>query len=448
MKNGTRLRTNKNITDFRTKQELHVTHELSGLRSVCFKQIGVDSGRPPYLDHLQDEWGMMAALLDYKSTLGNQFNTLEGWLHLNDVSASGIRSLLRSVSDSRNTLENAPLTNSDACPKIGAHEAWLRASDALAWKFSDQADLVSEVASRTDVEFVENDDGVRRPYTLDRGSDAFPFVSICFNGSAADILAVAHEFGHAVQLAANPGTFIPPIHREVAAFLSELAIIDFLKAQGDPIAGGLCKAHVSDDAIYLDRDVKALEAALCDPKAAYDYRWNYPVARLLVARLFQRRGQKDLWSDLLGKNAVSELLEIGPGESTLNKVENYLPAAPEPDKDHPAINGYRSLGMMALLDIDYWQGESENLIGDYYLSHVDHLNGKTAMIAFSEDKKPIGYATWTSGPDNADDILVTRQAAPFGDHLSLQKKLKSRLSETAQITSRHSRSARGKQIVW
>ena len=37
MKNGTRLRTNKNIADFRAKQELRVTHELSGVerRTVC-----------------------------------------------------------------------------------------------------------------------------------------------------------------------------------------------------------------------------------------------------------------------------------------------------------------------------------------------------------------------------------------------------------------------------
>ena len=41
MKNGAKLRTNKNIADFRTKQELCVIHELSGLeRTPKFSSWG------------------------------------------------------------------------------------------------------------------------------------------------------------------------------------------------------------------------------------------------------------------------------------------------------------------------------------------------------------------------------------------------------------------------
>ena len=56
MKDGARLRTNKNIADFRTKQELFVTHELSGLRRADFHRARLRNTRPSSPFELHPHW--------------------------------------------------------------------------------------------------------------------------------------------------------------------------------------------------------------------------------------------------------------------------------------------------------------------------------------------------------------------------------------------------------
>ncbi|MEP3637094.1 MAG: hypothetical protein ABJN14_07530 [Paracoccaceae bacterium] len=130
----------------------------------------------------------------------------------------------------------------------------------------------------------------------------------------------------------------------------------------------------------------------------------------------------------------------------MNKAENYLTSALPPDNNHPNLNAYRSLGMMAILDIDYWQGHSDRTISDYYSSALPHFQKNTVLLSFSDDKKPVGYAIW----DNCDQgrVCVTRLAAPFGDHLKLLKELRALLPEGTKVNSLHERSACREQIAW
>ena len=129
-------------------------------------------------------------------------------------------------------------------------------------------------------------------------------------------------------------------------------------------------------------------------------------------------------------------------------MNNYLPQFPETETDLRAINAYRSLGAMVLLDIDYWQGESEKIIKEYYSECLGHMQAQTSFVAINSERKPIGYAAWEADPCNADMICLKRQAAPFGDHLEVQQKLQARLPETAKVFSYHPRSAREEQVAW
>ncbi len=47
-------------------------------------------------------------------------------------------------------------------------------------------------------------------------------------------------------------------------------------------------------------------------------------------------------------------------------MDNYLPPIEISKNEPERMGAYRQLGMMALLDIDYWQGESEKPIGKYF----------------------------------------------------------------------------------
>lgn len=129
-------------------------------------------------------------------------------------------------------------------------------------------------------------------------------------------------------------------------------------------------------------------------------------------------------------------------------MQNYLPELPNAEEGRPAINAYRSLGMMALLDIDYWEGESEKSIGEYYAARLAHMQSQTALVAIGKERKPVGYALWDTEPHDTHIIRLKRQAAPFGDHLELQKKLQARLPKGATVYSHHSRSAREEQTAW
>ena len=132
----------------------------------------------------------------------------------------------------------------------------------------------------------------------------------------------------------------------------------------------------------------------------------------------------------------------------LISMDNYLPEVPEAETVRSAINAYRYLGMMLLLDIDYWQGESEKTIKEYYSTRLTHMQSQTVLVGIGKERKPIGYAIWDAGKDDASIIRLKRQAAPFGDHLELQEILQTRLPENAKVLSYHARSAREEQVAW
>ncbi len=102
---------------------------------------------------------------------------------------------------------------------------------------------------------------------------------------------------------------------------------------------------------------------------------------------------------------------------------------------------------MALIDIDYWEGQSETRIEDYFADLLCHLQDQTTFVAINEQRKPIGYATWSKAAQG-DEHTLTRQAAPFGDHLALQRALERHLGKTSGVAARHNCSARQEQVAW
>lgn len=282
-----------------------------------------------------------------------------------------------------------------------------------------------------------------RPMTLDRGAGRAPVVSMCYQGTPADMLCVAHEFGHALQYHLAQGRFVPPILRELAAFLAEAVLLRYVQREDPQLAAPLKAAARADDAIYLGQDGDLLRAALDDPQAAYDYRLNYPVARHL-AHAVTTRSQPALWERIF--RAQLTLPEMLARRQT--GLANTLPAVPDPDQERPAINAYRVLGMMVLLDIETRQGEPDKAIETYYAARLAHLQAQTSLVAVDRAGKPFGYALWDVDPADPDLITLKRQAAPFGDHLELQERLQAQLPATACARSHHPRSARQEQTAW
>ena len=161
-------------------------------------------------------------------------HTLIEWFDLHDISTSVLPFWLEVISSSVNygdfqqAIDESDISQMTFPNKMSGKTVWQLAADALLQLWPEQKQLITTTAKSTVVHFhVE----VEQPRTIDNGPDAPPEVYINYQKRIEDILAVAHEFGHALQIVANQSRFTPPILRELAAFISELALLHHIKQQ-------------------------------------------------------------------------------------------------------------------------------------------------------------------------------------------------------------------------
>lgn len=283
------------------------------------------------------------------------------------------------------------------------------------------------------------------PHTIDHGAGQPSEIRMSWRSSVSDLICLAHEVAHTVQLRLSAGSFMPPVARETCAFLGELALIDWARQNDTHLAAKLLLVWREENQIYLSRDCDLLRSALADPASVYSYRMNYPLAR--AAAVVMRRSCADTQRLFRAGAEAMALLPLAHVADLAEQTQNYLPLFPPPDTVQPALDAYRALGAMTLLNIDLWKGESERRIEGYYASLLHHFQNRTVFIALDEVRRPIGYATWRKAAgDNA--VTVTRQAAPFGDHLLLQKALQRHLGQDRDTVALHSRNARQEQTAW
>jgi hypothetical protein len=236
--------------------------------------------------------------------------------------------------------------------------------------------------------------------------------------------------------------------RETAAFVAEELLLTYCHLNTERLFMPLHAAWQTDNTIYVGSDVVFLKSAMNTRESKYTYRMNYPIPRILANVIAGSGLHSDLALLFEGRLTLPKLLDSLHTEVRPLKMNNYLPEVPDLDTKLPAVNAYRRLGMMALLDIDYWQGESEKKISEYYSTRLTHMRDQTILVAIGKNQKPIGYALWQEDDVVPAKIHIKRQAAPFGDHLELHKALQSKLPENADVLSHHTRSARGEQIAW
>jgi hypothetical protein len=291
-------------------------------------------------------------------------------------------------------------------------------------------------------------DGSQAPHVIDYGHGRNPTVTMAWKNDAESLMHLVHEVSHALQINLSQDSKMPPLAREVCAFLGELSLMAYIHRHGPSnLLRALLEVWHAHNTRYLGEDLEQLSEATLTDGAAYHYRLNYPIARLIACELFaQGTGP---WLEELFASGVDAMshLPIAQMANAAGRRANYLPALPMSSTDQHALGAYRSLGAMALLEIEYWNGVSETPLGDVYQGLLRHMQKQTAFIALDRYHRPLGYATWDQAPE-ANRITLTRQAAPFGDHLELQKSLSKHLRHDAGVASRNVRSARSEQEAW
>jgi hypothetical protein len=313
---------------------------------------------------------------------------------------------------------------------------------AFAFGFGRQLD-VSTLLDR--ISFLEPQDPGTPPHTEDRGSDAAPIVRLRWRATPEDLICLAHETGHALQIMMGKAEVMPPLAREVCAFLGEMILIEFVRREGSPLFARLRDVWHNENRYYLGRDLDRLSEALDAPETPYDYRLNYPLARLAAVTLF-RRGSGPWLPELFSSgSSAMNTLPIRDLADRAAALPNNLPPMPPDEAEGPSAGAYRSLGAMTLLDIEHADGETEKSIEGYFASASAHLKTKTVLVSLRPDGKPIGYATWAQ---DADALVLTRQAAPFGDYMALQQHVERQLKSPHGMHARHQRSSRRDQAAW
>ena len=216
------------------------------------------------------------------------------------------------------------------------------------------------------------------PHTEDLGSGTSPRIAMGWRGQPEDLICLAHEAGHALQILLSGHRAMPPVARETCAFIGELLLLEYARTQTPILYETLRNVWVAENEVYLGRDLEALAQALGAPETPYNYRQNYPIARLAAVELFAQ-GSGSWLHDLFSAGSGGMChLPIASMADRASDIANYLPPMPAFDAEQTAMDAYRSLGAMVLLDIEYWKGEPEKRIEDYYSGLLHHLRARTA----------------------------------------------------------------------
>lgn len=375
---------------------------------------------------------------------------IEDWLRLHGLDATLVQDFLAAFRAGALSAQPfpaliPPCETDTSIPLPTRHECFTEiVVPALACGLDDDARVTEAIHG---IEFAGFPaDGPRIPHTVDPGSSGSLVIVMDWQGRVDDLACLAHEFAHALQIRLSGHDTMPPVAREACAFLGELLLVDHARRHDPALFGALLQTWTAENATYLGVDLDTLSDALSNPETAYQYRQNYPVARLAAVQMFRRRAQHGLHDLFASDGGAMKHLPVESMANRAGNIPNHLPPMPAPDAEKPRLDAYRRLGAMTLLDIDYWEGTSEERIGEYYASHLDHGRERTAFVALDGDRKPVGYATWSVSPDGS--VTLARQAAPFGDHLTLQRALERHLRGTGRVEALHSRSARERQAAW
>ena len=127
-------------------------------------------------------------------------------------------------------------------------------------------------------------------------------------GEISDLFVVAHEFGHALQIRASAGEFMPPVMREVCAFISEGALLSSFSNENALLADNLQEYWRISNQRYFGKLAIKLNRSLENNEAIYEYSWNYPIARFLALQISEKFSRELVWSVFSGDYSIKRVL--------------------------------------------------------------------------------------------------------------------------------------------
>lgn len=165
---------------------------------------------------------------------------------------------------------------------LTAEQAWGLAVDGMSRRSPALGRLAAVAGETARTNFEPDKARFPRAFTLHDEGTGRPYVSCPYDGRAGDLMAVAHEFGHALQIIATGGTQLSPVLREVCAFLGELSLLSALQRDRPELFPSAEAIWQLGSQKQFTSGLTKLNLALRANDPPYSYRWNYPVARILA----------------------------------------------------------------------------------------------------------------------------------------------------------------------
>jgi hypothetical protein len=239
----------------------------------------------------------------------NRQHSLRDWLALHELDSVTCSDILRTMTwdAAREPAAGKKLKSGYQAPDIEG--AWLRTAEAMCAFLHEQQSIIHDTLDKTAKILVDRREKSRKALTLDNGPDAYPTILYSYRGEPSDSLVIAHEFGHALQIRASRGKFVPPIMREVCAFLGEAAMLSHTLNRSKAQYAYLGQAWRKDNRRYFGVQRDRLQTALLRPDTPYSYSWNYPIARYLAIELSERCFRDWIWGVFEGKLTVPGVLQ-------------------------------------------------------------------------------------------------------------------------------------------
>lgn len=210
--------------------------------------------------------------------------TLADWLGMHRLDQDLCRLLLEKQACPEKDSCDTRSTQIESVPDGPA--LWRLVADILAADLAPLASWVDEVMRTARVNFEPDKERHPRPFTLFHTGRGHVYVSCPLTRQARDVITVSHEFGHALQLVCCYGKPIPPVQREICAFVAEAVVVRGLGGRGAALAEPAAMKHAAFTCRDLGADLRQLLKHLDRPETPYRYDWNYPIARGIVKSVF------------------------------------------------------------------------------------------------------------------------------------------------------------------
>jgi len=187
-------------------------------------------------------------------------------------------------------------------------QVWGDCAAAILMRMPQARNASIRVISRCTTNFSPDPNKYPRAFTLHDGGNGEPYVSCPWTGHLRDMLNLAHEFGHALQIVASEQREMPPVTRETCAILAEICYLSFLRDQAHPLHEPLHALVRLDMGPTFARSSNALLSALSDTHLKYEYHWNYPLARSIALLSAAHLDDVALWELYSGEITLPKLI--------------------------------------------------------------------------------------------------------------------------------------------